>query len=126
MAGQLDERYALAFDAEFFMRLARAVKPSRLNQYLAAFRYHPGSISTRLVARREAEDERFRRELYGLHAHPAWYRKARYAGYQLRYRICAGTFRLLQSAGIEKPPRNCELSAWTDARDPREPGWSKG
>lgn len=102
--GILNSDFPLAFDADYFLRLAANAKVRRLNAYVAAFRHHPASISETLESRRLDEDYRLRCLLHGLDRYPAWYRTAKHIYYTARYFAHAGVFKARLFARLEKLP----------------------
>ena len=102
--GRLNPDFPLAFDRDFFLRLASKAKFRRLDSYLAGFRHHPASITETLLSRRLEEDYRLRCLLHGLDRYPAWYRTAMKIYHRGRYFANAGAFKARVIAGLETPP----------------------
>lgn len=102
--GPLRPEFRLAFDCEFYLRLLRIGRSKWINDYLAAFRIHPDSITSTLKAERDREAMEFRYRLYGLGSWPAAFRSCAWMYYQARCRFFSGLFKLAVLTGLERVP----------------------
>lgn len=102
--GGLDTSFPLTFDFEFFLRLVRKYSAHRINQYVAAFRIHPQSVTSTKQDAIFIEHQRVLRH-HGLDSYSRLIRALAPLYYRCRYRLLAGIFRLLVVLGLEKVPR---------------------